>query len=137
VLIALVAALLFLSTLLGWGLGAVARALAGAAPSPVRLRSRVLGSVASAILLLFLALVAALAGDPDIWDLMIELPLAFRVTVWLPLAALPLALALPLELFRGFQGKVPLARLHYGLLTLAVALVVVGAFAWNAVPWKT
>ena len=137
VLIALVAALLFLSTLLGWGLGAVARALAGGEPSPVRLRSRVLGSVASAILLVFLALVATLAGDPDIWDLMIELPLAFRVTVWLPLAALPLALALPLELFRGFQGKVPLARLHYGLLTLAVALVVVGAFAWNAVPWKT
>jgi hypothetical protein len=136
VLVGVAAALLFLGTLVGWTLGAGARALAGAPPSPVRLRSRLLGSAAAAILLGFLGLVGTQAANPDIWDVMIELPPAFRVVVWLPLLALPLALALPLELLRGFETRAPLARLHYALLTLAVGLVVLGAFAWNALPWK-
>ncbi len=129
-------ALLFAGTLLGWGLGALGRGLAGAAPSPLRLRSRLLGSAVAAILLSFLVLVATLASDPNIWALMIELPAAFRATLWLPVLALPLALTLPVELLRGFRTKAPLARLHYGLLTLAVALVLMGAFVWNALPWK-
>jgi CubicO group peptidase (beta-lactamase class C family) len=129
-------ALLFAGTLLGWGLGALGRGLAGAPPSPLRLRARLLGSAAAATLLLFLVLVATLAADPNIWALMIELPAAFRATLWLPILAVPLALALPLELVRGFLQPAPLARLHYALLVLAVALVLVGAFVWNTLPWK-
>ena len=68
----------------------------------------------------------------------IQAPSSYRVGLWLPLITLPFALLLPGQLARGFapRSRAPLARLHYLILVLAAALVLVGAFFWNLVPWK-
>lgn len=135
-LIAVAALLLFAGTLAGWLLGAAARSFAGADGSPLRLRARLLGSAVSLLLGLLLTSLLALSAAPDIWNIMIELPLVLRAGTWLPLIALPLALLLPIELVRGFRQPAPLARLHYAVLVLVVALVLVGAVHWNLLPWK-
>jgi hypothetical protein len=90
------------------------------------------------VLSVFLVLLGTLSAAPDLWELMIELPPGYRVALWLPLLTLPVALLLPGQMIRGFvpHTRAPLARLHYLLLIVATATVLVGACFWNLVPWK-
>jgi hypothetical protein len=79
---------------------------------------------------------AALAMEPDIWGLMVEVPPTTVLLLWLPVLSLPFTLALPVQLAKGFTrgARAPLARLHYALLTAAALLVLLGAWYWQLSP---
>lgn len=136
--IAVACALFFVATWAGWLLGALVRGLVGGRPSPLTGRARLVGGCVALLLSAFLVDLGLTLSDPNIWDLMIELPPSYRLGLWLPLITLPVALLLPGQLLRGFapRSRAPLARLHYLILVLASALVLGGAWFWNLVPWK-
>jgi CubicO group peptidase (beta-lactamase class C family) len=136
VALAVSASLLFVASVVGWLLGALARAVAGGAPSPVHLRARLVGGAAALLLTALLVSLALLSADPNQWNIMIELPWMLRAGTWLPLVCLPLALWMPVECVRGFRSAAPLARLHYLLLTAGVFVILAGAVHWNLLPWK-
>jgi hypothetical protein len=137
-LVAVACLLLFVASWAGWLLAALMRAFVGGPPSPLTVRGRLLGGGVALLLSGFLVLLGTLARAPDLWNLMIELPLGYRIALWLPLLTLPFALLLPRQMIRGFapRAHAPLARLHYLALVVATALVLAGAFFWNLVPWK-
>jgi CubicO group peptidase (beta-lactamase class C family) len=127
------AAALLAGSLAGWGLGALARRLAGAAPSPLPRAAR---AVAAFVSLLFLAGLAAIAVElrPERFpDLLIEVPLALRVGFAALLAGSLLALALPVFAWHGLRpgAQAPLARLHYALFAAAGVLLAAQAAYWN------
>jgi len=127
------AAALLAGTVVGWGLGAAARRLAGAAPSPTPRAARLVGA---GVALLFLVGLGTLAGElrPERFpDLLIAVPGLLRAGfAALSLGAL-LAVALPVFAWRGLRPgtKAPLARLHYTLF--AAAALLLGA---QTVYWK-
>jgi hypothetical protein len=127
------AALILAGTLAGWALGAAARRLAGAEPSPTPRRTRVLGS---AVALLFLFGLVGIAGElrPErLPDLLISVPGPLRAAF----AALALGalLAPPLAWLaaRGLRpgARAPLARLHLVALAAAALLLAVEVVYWN------
>jgi CubicO group peptidase (beta-lactamase class C family) len=127
------AALLLAGSLLGWGLGAAARLLRGAAPSPTPLAARVIGSL---VALLFLSGLAAIAGElrPERFpDLLIAIPGTLRAGFAAIATGSLGALALPVFAWRGLRPgtHAPLARLHLALLAAAALLLAVQAAWWN------
>jgi CubicO group peptidase (beta-lactamase class C family) len=128
-------AALFAGTLVGFALGALARR-AGAPPSPLARGARALACAVSALGLAILGGVTGQLGTP-IWNLVVGVPPALRAVLWLPLVALPLALALPVALARGFHpgARAPLARLHAVALCAAALLVLAGCAYWRIWPF--
>jgi CubicO group peptidase (beta-lactamase class C family) len=124
---------LFVATLAGWALGAGARRLAGAAPSPVALPARLVGSAVCLLDAGFLAATAWLLRTADPFELMIEVPLSMRLVLAVPLlSALP-TLALAVLAMTGVRAGAPLARLHYAGLALGSWLLLGLAAYWNLV----
>lgn len=137
-LLAVGCALLFVGTLLGFALGGLARLAAGAAPSPIVLRTRVLAVGISALFLVWLGGLGLQLSDPDVWQLMMGTPARLKALLWIPIAAIPFVAWLGAEATRGKLAApgAPLARLHLLLLTSAAILMVLGAGYWNLLPWK-
>jgi CubicO group peptidase (beta-lactamase class C family) len=130
-------AALFAGTLVGLGLGAGARRLAGAPPSPLARGARGLACAVSALGLVILVGVASQLVEVKVWDLMIAIPPLLKGMLWLPVLLLPLALALPVACARGFLpgARAPLARLHAFALSVAALLVLVGCVYWRILPF--
>ncbi len=129
----LAAAALLAGTLFGWGLGAAARRLAGAAPSPSSRAARLLGSATALLFLVGLGVIAGALRPERLPDLLIAVPPLLRAGfAALTLGSL-LALALPVFVWRGFQPGVraPLARLHYAALTAAALLLGAQTLYWK------
>jgi CubicO group peptidase (beta-lactamase class C family) len=130
-------AVLFAGTLVGFGLGALARRLGGAPPSPLGRGARGLACAVCAVDLVILVGVASQLLDVRLWDLLVAVPPALRAMLWLPLLALPLTLALPVAAARGFRpgARAPLARLHAAVLSAAALLVLAGCAYWRIWPF--
>jgi CubicO group peptidase (beta-lactamase class C family) len=122
---------LFVATLAGWGLGAGARRIAGAAPSPVTRTARVVGAAVCALDAGFLAATAWFLVTADPFELMIEVPLGLRLVLVAPLASALPTLALPVLALRGVRAGAPLARLHYVLLALGSLALLGFAAYWR------
>jgi CubicO group peptidase (beta-lactamase class C family) len=127
------AALLLAGTLLGFGLGALARVARGAAPSPTPLGARLAGSLVALLFLFGLLAVASELRLERVPDLMIAVPGTLRAGFAAIAAGSLGALALPAFAWRGLRPGVraPLARLHL-LLLAAAALLLAAQAAW----WK-
>jgi hypothetical protein len=127
------AAALLAGTLLGWGLGAAARLLRDAAPSPTPLATR---SFAALVALLFLFGLFAVASElrfERFPDLLIAIPGTLRAGFAAIAAGSLGALALPVLAWRGLRpgAHAPLARLHLVLLAAASLLLAAQAAWWN------
>jgi CubicO group peptidase (beta-lactamase class C family) len=127
------AALLLAGSLLGWGLGAAARWLARAAPSPTPLAARAVGSLVALLFVIGLDAIATELRPERFPDLLIELSPALRSGFAALLAGALLALILPVFAWRGLRpgARAPLARLHYGLFTAAGLLLAAQAAYWK------
>jgi hypothetical protein len=127
------AALLLAGTLAGWTIGAAARRLAGAPPSPTPLLTRWLGAVVALLLLFGLAVIASELGPEHFADLLIAVPGRLRAGF----AALTLgALLAPPLAWLALRGPrpgahAPLARLHLLALAAAALLLAAQAAYWN------
>jgi len=114
-------ALVFAGTVLGFGLGAAARALGRQPASSVPARVRTVATLAAASALTVLVAVAIGLMSLSPFDLFVEVPLWLRATGWLALVA-PLA-SIPLFVWsaRGTTWT-SLARLHGFALAIALAV---------------
>jgi CubicO group peptidase (beta-lactamase class C family) len=127
------AALLLAGTLAGFGLGAAARRLAGAAPSPLPLAARVAGSAVALLFLFGLGSILVELRPERFPDLLVEIPGVLRAGFAAITLASVLSLALPAFAWRGLRPgtRAPLARLHYALLAVAALLLAAQAGYWN------
>jgi CubicO group peptidase (beta-lactamase class C family) len=127
------AALLLAATLGGWALGAVARRLAGAAPSPTPRVTRWLGALVALLFLFGLGVIAGELRPERFPDLLVEVP--GRLRAGFAALALGALLALPLAglAARGPRpgAPAPLARLHLLALAAAVLLLAAQVAYWN------
>ncbi|MCU0670107.1 MAG: beta-lactamase family protein [Myxococcota bacterium] len=125
-----VCALLFAATLLGFGLGGVARRIAKQPPSRVPLASRLLACAGAALGLgaILAAGVGLAATSP--FELFIEVPVWLRAMGVLSIASIPLAAVI---LFRSARARdwTPLARFHFAALGVAMALFATLAWSYN------
>jgi len=134
-----IALLLFVGTLGGWMLGAGARLVAGGGASPVALPARIVASAVCLLDTVALVGIALVLRETDLFELLYEtIPASLKLQLLLPLASLPLTLALPYFAWRGFpaSGKATLARLHYGVLTGAAFLFLAMAHYWNLLGFR-
>jgi hypothetical protein len=124
-------ALIFAATLAGYGIAGLVRKLWGGAASAAPLAARGLAASVSALSLAVLGVIAYGLTSLSPHVLMEGIPTWLRAAGWLPLLSIPLSLMLPWLLWRsrGNPAWTPLARLHFGLLTLASA--VYAALAWS------
>lgn len=129
---------LFAGTLLGFGLGGLSRALAGGPPSSVPLGARLLVCGVSALDLAVILGVGSALASTSPFDLFHGVPGWLAVLGLVPFVSVPLSLAVPWALRRsrhaartGSHAFAPLARLHFLVLTLALAV-----FAWLVVHWR-
>jgi CubicO group peptidase (beta-lactamase class C family) len=124
---------LFVATLLGFGLGGAARRLAGAAPSPTTPAARGVAAAACALLLLGLFGVQQQLDVERSFDVLIEVPPVLRAALVALHLAVPFTVALPYFALWGFRpdAKAPLARLHYAALALAGLGFLAQAAYWN------
>jgi CubicO group peptidase (beta-lactamase class C family) len=127
------AALLLAGSVLGWGLGAAARRLAGAAPSPTPRAARGVGSLVALLLLGGLAAIALELRPERFPDLLIAVPGPLRAGFAAIAAGSLLSLALPMFAWRGLRpgARAPLARLHSVLFAGAALLLALQAAYWN------
>lgn len=121
-------ALVFAGTLFGWSLGGVARAVGRQPPSSVPLIARAVAATAAAFSLAALGAVVYGLATLSPFTLFLGPPTWLRVVGFLPLVAIPLALGAAFALARSGRWT-PLARLHYGVLALAL-------FGWTAFAWS-
>jgi hypothetical protein len=75
----------------------------------------------------------------NLYDLLIEVPLGLELLLASLLLSVPLTLALPCFAWQGVRAEEPalLARLHYWLVTGAALLILVLAFHWNLLGFRT
>jgi hypothetical protein len=110
----------FAMTCLGFGLGALARALFGGPASGIPRVARVLATAVSGLDLLVLGGLGSLSSASP-FALMQHVPAGLVALGLVPLVSLPASLGVPFFLWRsrGSRSWTPLARIHFGLLTLA------------------
>ena len=126
-------ALVFASTLAGYGLAALVRRLWGGPASGSPLAARAVAGGVSALSLGVLGAVAygLISLSPHV--LLEGIPPWLRAAGWLPVLSIPLSLALPWLLWRSRGSWTPLARLHFALLILACAVFALLAFSYHLV----
>jgi CubicO group peptidase (beta-lactamase class C family) len=127
------AALLLAGTLAGWALGAAARRLARAAPSPTPRATRLLGSAVALLFLFGLVVIADELRPERFADLLIEVPALLRAGFAALAVGSLLALPLAWLAWRGLRpgAHAPLARLHLVALAAAALLLAAQAGYWN------
>lgn len=127
------AALLLAGSLVGWLLGAAARRVAGAAPSPTPLAARAAGALVALLLLSGLDAIATELRPERFPDLLIALSPVLRAGFGALLAGSLLALTLPVFAWRGLRpgARSPLARLHYVLFAAAGLMLAAQAAYWK------
>jgi CubicO group peptidase (beta-lactamase class C family) len=127
------AALLLAGTLAGWALGAIARRLAGAAPSPTPRGTRLLGSAVALLFLFGLGVIADELRPERFADLLIEVPGLLRAGFAALNAGALLALPLAWLAWRGLRPQLhaPLARAHLLALAAAALLLAAQTAYWN------
>jgi hypothetical protein len=107
-------------TCLGFGLGALVRAFFGGPASGIPRAARVLATAVSGLDLLVLGGLGSLSSASP-FALMQHVPAGLVALGLVPLVSLPASLGVPFFLWRsrGSRSWTPLARIHFGLLTLA------------------
>jgi CubicO group peptidase (beta-lactamase class C family) len=127
------AALLLAGTLAGWALGAAARRLARAAPSPTPRATRLLGSAVALLFLFGLVVIADELRPERFADLLIEVPALLRAGFAALAVGSLLALPLAWLAWRGLRpgAHAPLARLHLVALAAAALLLAAQAGYWK------
>src|SRR5262245_47877465 len=124
-------ALVFAATLAGYAIAGLVRRLWGGPASGSPLLARALAASVSALSLAVLVAVAYGLTRLSPHVILERIPTWLRAVGWLPVLSIPLSLLLPWLLWRsrGSPAWTPLARLHFGLLTLASA--VLAALLWS------
>ncbi len=114
-------ALAFASTLLGFGFGALVRALFGGPASGIPRAARGLAMAVSGLDLIVLGGIVGSLAMVSPYELMKHVPGWLIALGAVPLLTLPASLGIPIFLWRsrGSRSWTPLARIHFGLLTFA------------------
>jgi hypothetical protein len=129
----LAALILFGLTALGWLFGFLMRIVVMGPPSPIRGKARFTAFLVCVCQSVFLLGAAAGLSDLDQYQLMEQVPGWLNWLLVLPLISLVLTLPLCYFTFRGYHKDLhdPLARLHYGALTVASIVVLMLEWHWN------
>ncbi|MBW2444598.1 MAG: beta-lactamase family protein [Deltaproteobacteria bacterium] len=132
VIVAVVCAVLFVGTLLGWTLGALVRLFASGPASAVSRTARLVGAFTAGLWTVAVVGTALNLSAGNLFEFLYEdLPTNFRVLLFLPVVAVLPSLALPWFAVRGVAARAPLARLHYVTLALAAIAMLALAHHWN------
>ena len=132
-LLLLGALIVFGLTAIGWTIGFIVRMLVMGPPSPIRGKARFTAFLVCTAQSVFLVGLAIGFRDIDIYGLMEAVPDWLKWLLALPLISLILTLPLCYFTWRGYHKDLhdPLARLHYGLITVTSIVVLVLEWHWN------
>jgi CubicO group peptidase (beta-lactamase class C family) len=127
------ALILFGLTALGWLFGFLMRIVVMGPPSPIRGKARFTAFLVCVCQSVFLLGGAAGFSDIDVYQFMERIPGWMTWLLVLPLISLVLTLPLCYFTFRGYHKDLhdPLARLHYGAITIASIVVLLLEWHWN------
>ena len=132
-LIFLAALILFGLTALGWLLAFLVRIVVMGPPSPIRGKARFVAFLVCVCQSVFLLGMAAGLSSADMYLIMERIPGWMTWLLVLPLVSLVLTLPLCYFTFKGYHKDLhdPLARLHYGAITIASIAVLALEWHWN------
>lgn len=131
--VALIVLLLFILTGLGWLFGFLVRIVVMGPPSPIRGKARFTAFLVCLCQSVFLLGMAAGLSSVDFYQLIERIPGWMTWILVLPLISLVLTLPLCYFTFKGYHKDIhdPLARLHYGALTIASIVLLLLEWHWN------
>jgi CubicO group peptidase (beta-lactamase class C family) len=129
----LAALALFVLTALGWLFAFLTRIVVMGPPSPIRGKARFTAFLVCVCQSVFLMGMAAGLSGVDVYQFMERIPDWINWILVLPLISLVLTLPLCYFTFRGYHKDLhdPLARLHYGTITVASIIVLLLEWHWN------